>query len=254
MRTVRPTFEYLITTSKTSLESFLCARMNRVASLRKEARQILDELISVEVDACLATWALDRRRLEQNACQQSQSTYNGVVRLAQLAIPFLPPAVDAMGNRDMAPDDGTCRTFPAEVHSPLFADRFPAASSLPLCEALPAPAPSPSHSSNEPAGEALGLQIRTQREMSSTSGAACALRILQRLDKRALLEIGAANLSSLTPRTSLVDRLAVCEASSTAKCREPFEGKDTDEARSASPLRAHPVHRLPRRRRLAAAS
>lgn len=64
MRSDQPSFEFLVTSSETSLESFELARLNAIANLRKELRQIVDEWIEAEVQARIARWILERRRPE----------------------------------------------------------------------------------------------------------------------------------------------------------------------------------------------
>lgn len=64
MSSVQPPIEYLLTSSKTSLESFELSRLNQVANLRKEFRGLLDEWIEAEIEARLAHWFLDCRRAQ----------------------------------------------------------------------------------------------------------------------------------------------------------------------------------------------
>ena len=58
----RPPLEYLITSSQTSLESFELSRLNAVANLRKEIRQVVDDWVEAEIEARIARWVLERRR------------------------------------------------------------------------------------------------------------------------------------------------------------------------------------------------
>jgi hypothetical protein len=46
--------EYLATASETSLEAFELSRLNRIACLRSEIQQVLEELVPAEVDARMA--------------------------------------------------------------------------------------------------------------------------------------------------------------------------------------------------------
>jgi len=66
MGSARPPFEYLISSSQASLESYELSRLNAVANLRKELRQIVDEWVEAEIEARMARWILDRRRLESS--------------------------------------------------------------------------------------------------------------------------------------------------------------------------------------------
>src|SRR5713226_8316138 len=64
MGSAHPPLEYLITTSNTSLESFELSRLNAVANLRKEIRQIVDDWVQAEIEARIARWVLERRRTD----------------------------------------------------------------------------------------------------------------------------------------------------------------------------------------------
>lgn len=63
MRTLRTSVAYLQQTSDAGLESFQLARLDRTANLRKELTQVVNEMVDSEVEARLARWLLDRRRL-----------------------------------------------------------------------------------------------------------------------------------------------------------------------------------------------
>lgn len=58
----RTPFDYLAGCSKPGLESFELSRLNQVANLRKELREVVEEWIEAEVQARLARWILERRR------------------------------------------------------------------------------------------------------------------------------------------------------------------------------------------------
>ncbi|HUO34947.1 MAG TPA: hypothetical protein VMU43_08135 [Candidatus Acidoferrum sp.] len=60
----RTTVEYLQKTSDDGLESFQLARLDRTANLRKELTQMVMDMVDSEVEARLARWFLDRRRLK----------------------------------------------------------------------------------------------------------------------------------------------------------------------------------------------
>lgn len=64
MSNAHPPLEHLVASSNTSLESFELTRLNRVADLSKELRQILNEWIEAEIEARLARWILERRRAQ----------------------------------------------------------------------------------------------------------------------------------------------------------------------------------------------
>ena len=56
--------DYLLASSKPSLESFELARMNQVANLRREFRDLLDKWINAEIEARMARWILEQRASE----------------------------------------------------------------------------------------------------------------------------------------------------------------------------------------------
>lgn len=58
----RPVVKYLLSCSKPSLESFELARLNLVANLRKELRDLVERWVDAEVEARLARVILDQRR------------------------------------------------------------------------------------------------------------------------------------------------------------------------------------------------
>ena len=55
--------EYLATCSDESLESFHLARLNRAALLRKQILEILESWVQSDVEARIARWMLEKRRL-----------------------------------------------------------------------------------------------------------------------------------------------------------------------------------------------
>ena len=59
--------EYLATSSDASIESFHLSRLNAVANLRKELREIFEEWVEAEVQARLAQWLLARKNPEHAA-------------------------------------------------------------------------------------------------------------------------------------------------------------------------------------------
>lgn len=66
MRTPRPPLEYLVTSSRATIESFELTRLNQIANLRKELQGVLDEWVESEVEAQLARWMLQQRRERDN--------------------------------------------------------------------------------------------------------------------------------------------------------------------------------------------
>lgn len=62
MKTTKPMLEYLAKCSKITLESFVLARLNDRANLRKELNEVLDELIEVDIQSRIAEWILVYRQ------------------------------------------------------------------------------------------------------------------------------------------------------------------------------------------------
>ncbi len=62
----KPPSHYLRTCSPTSLEAFELSRYNRVANLRKEFRDLVEQWIEAEVDARVAHWIREQRRSERS--------------------------------------------------------------------------------------------------------------------------------------------------------------------------------------------
>jgi hypothetical protein len=64
-------FEYLLTSSGASIESFHLSRLNAVANLRKELHELFEEWVEAEVQARLAQWLLARKNSENLAAAGS---------------------------------------------------------------------------------------------------------------------------------------------------------------------------------------
>lgn len=63
MSDISPPLDYLLSCSQSSLESLELSRLNLAANLRKQARQILEQCIQSEVEARMARWILEHRRM-----------------------------------------------------------------------------------------------------------------------------------------------------------------------------------------------
>jgi hypothetical protein len=69
MGSAHPPLEYLLASSKTSLESFEPSRLNAVANLRKEIREVVDDWVQAEIEARIARWVLECQRNDAAAPQ-----------------------------------------------------------------------------------------------------------------------------------------------------------------------------------------
>jgi hypothetical protein len=67
VRETPSSFDYLFKCSQTSLEGFELARLNRIANLRKELRDLVEEWVGAEVEARLSRWLLEERRTHRQA-------------------------------------------------------------------------------------------------------------------------------------------------------------------------------------------
>ncbi|HEV3254745.1 MAG TPA: hypothetical protein VG033_10070 [Candidatus Acidoferrales bacterium] len=67
MRETPSSFDYLLKCSLTSLEGFELARLNRIANLRKELRDLVEEWVAAEVEARVSRWLLEARRIRKQA-------------------------------------------------------------------------------------------------------------------------------------------------------------------------------------------
>ncbi len=68
-----PPLEYLVTSSQAGLETFELARLNKIANLRKELREIVEEWIEAETQSRLARWILQCRRTQDAASNPQDS-------------------------------------------------------------------------------------------------------------------------------------------------------------------------------------
>jgi hypothetical protein len=78
-------FEYLLTSSSASVESFHLSRLNAVANLRKELHELFEEWVEAEVQARLAQWLLARKNSENLAAAGSITIASTENRNAQIA-------------------------------------------------------------------------------------------------------------------------------------------------------------------------
>jgi hypothetical protein len=67
VRETPSSFDYLLKCSTTSLEGFELARLNRIANLRKELRDLVEEWVAAEVEARVSRWLLEARRTRKQA-------------------------------------------------------------------------------------------------------------------------------------------------------------------------------------------
>jgi hypothetical protein len=64
MSDAKSPFHFIATCSQISLQSYELARLNAATRLRRQLQEMTDEWIEAEVEARLARWALEHRRLD----------------------------------------------------------------------------------------------------------------------------------------------------------------------------------------------
>src|ERR1700675_1102236 len=79
MASAQPPFEYLISSSEESLESFELSRLSHVANHRKELRTVLDEFVEAEIQARIARWILDRWRAREHRRDRGKNSEYGSI-------------------------------------------------------------------------------------------------------------------------------------------------------------------------------
>jgi hypothetical protein len=132
-----PPLEYLLTSSQSGLENFGLGRMNKIANLRHEIHDVVEEWIEAETQYRLARWILECRR-SQDAASGARTTENSLpISVEEIAANLLLPS-------DQQPDSQERRSQPASVK--LISDRSaPARGDSPAaCRLSPPLRPRPS--------------------------------------------------------------------------------------------------------------
>jgi hypothetical protein len=86
-----PPLEYLVTSSKAGLENFELGKMNKIANLRKELRDLVEEWIEAEIQSRLARWILECRRTQDDAHTQP-SECDAPLLVDDVAASLFPPS------------------------------------------------------------------------------------------------------------------------------------------------------------------
>ena len=241
MERTRPPLDYLLTCSEAGLESFEMSRLNRIANLRRELRDVLDEWMEAEVNARVARWLLECKRAESRAAGTPALLPPVSLLLGPQALPFLPP----MPGADDSPSEQSGGT------------------------ALPAGAPG-----DAPAGQTRGATVPRGEQ-------ATGLRQLERRARRTAGSLGGPRLPDARPcqvsapaaalrgdelspagpataagsgaPPALAARQQSSEAPGTLACAPPT-ARRTATLRPAPPIRARLQPALLRQRRLPPAS
>ena len=113
-----PPLEFLVTSSQSGLENFELGKLNKIANLRKELREVVEEWIEAETQSRLARWILDCRRT-QDAAEDLQASKPsvplGLMHAAENLLPtcgepassheFQPQSLAAAPMSDCSPND-----------------------------------------------------------------------------------------------------------------------------------------------------
>ena len=112
-------FEYLLTSSSASIESFHLSRLNAVANLRKELHELFEEWVEAEVQARLAQWLLARKNSENLAAAGSITIASTENRNAQIAAtPSTTRSHTRTTTRHTAAADSAARSCVVRLNSP----------------------------------------------------------------------------------------------------------------------------------------
>jgi hypothetical protein len=112
-------FEYLLTSSSASIESFHLSRLNAVANLRKELHELFEEWVEAEVQARLAQWLLARKNSENLAAAGSITIASTENRNAQIAAtPSTTRSHTRTTTRHSAAADSAARSCVVRLNSP----------------------------------------------------------------------------------------------------------------------------------------
>ncbi len=96
--------EYLLTSSRRSLEAFELSRLACSSNLRKEICQVLDEWVEAEVGARLTRWILEHRRVQEAESSTLLPRREEHVGPKQLVLFFLPTQVEVTSHAALCND------------------------------------------------------------------------------------------------------------------------------------------------------
>ena len=87
-----PPLEYLLTSSQAGLENFGLGKMNKIANLRIELREVVEEWIEAEMQSRLARWILECRRAQETASAAQTTEAPLPISVEGIAANLLPPS------------------------------------------------------------------------------------------------------------------------------------------------------------------
>jgi len=94
----QPPWEFLLTASRNTLQSYELSRLSHAANLRKEITSLLDQWLAENAAAMLARWLMEQRErsvLAPDAATSEEASGNGAQSASDnlLADRFVPPYV-----------------------------------------------------------------------------------------------------------------------------------------------------------------
>lgn len=95
-----PPLEYLLTSSQAGLENFGLGKMNKIANLRSEIHDVVEEWIEAETQYRLARWILECRRSQHTASGAQTPEASLPVSAEEIAANLLPPSDEPPHSRD----------------------------------------------------------------------------------------------------------------------------------------------------------
>lgn len=89
-RTTPPPWEFLLSASRNSLQSYELSRLGHVANLRKEVVALLDQMIEENSSAMLARWLMQHRERETPVAETSAAAIEPLNGAQSASDNFLP--------------------------------------------------------------------------------------------------------------------------------------------------------------------
>lgn len=95
---ISPPWEFLLSASRNSLQSYELSRLSHASNLRKEIAALVDQWVEENSRAMLARWLMEHREREIQAITTAESTNKTAAAGASASDNFLPDFVAGRGN------------------------------------------------------------------------------------------------------------------------------------------------------------
>lgn len=89
----QPPWEFLLTASRNSLQSYELTRLSHAANLRKEIGTLMDQWLEENSSAAVARWLIDQREHSARASETSSATAEKVANDAAASDNFFPDSI-----------------------------------------------------------------------------------------------------------------------------------------------------------------